>query len=355
MNINRVFQVAAETRLLERLSEQEKVCFAGDAEAVDYIRLHPALHGRRRAFDFVALKSGSAVPTAPFKGRVVVAVSTRDEQALSARLRAAWVGTTVLCLFSDVLVNLLAQLELLGRAPRAEAFPNRCYAIITTPRSGSTLLSQLLASTGVAGYPQEHLRLATQTLSCECGFDYVRLLRILAATRATPNGVFGTKLIMHFLEKHQAQRESFEAVARAFKFIKLVRVDRVAQAVSLHLARATGIWHLHDDRTRRIYDEKIGAIRIDQRHIDGVRAMYNEICREEALMVELFDRWRIAPMLVKYEQLMAYPEVEIGRVTDFLGIDEPYNHQAHRTTSKRLRSNINKGLADAYRQEYGSD
>jgi LPS sulfotransferase NodH len=78
-------------------------------------------------------------------------------------------------------------------APQAGTFPERVYAIVTTPRSGSTL---------------------------------------------------------RILEKHRPRGENFGAVARAFKFIDLVRMNRVVQAVSLHMAQTTGIWHVHNDQIR---------------------------------------------------------------------------------------------------------
>ncbi len=347
MNIAEIFQKTTETRLLERLAEHRGLCFAGDAHTLDFLRSHPSLQGK--PVEFAVFEPESRPPAG---SQTLIAVSTSDEGALKTRIADTW-GVAPLRLFGDVLVNLLAERDLLEPAPAPGPFPDRAYAIVTTPRSGSTLLSQMLASTGVAGQPKEHLRLPTQTLSRECGFDYIRLLRILAAERATPNRVFGTKLIVHFLEKHQPHGEDFGAVARAFKFINLVRMDRVAQAVSLHLAQSTGIWHVHNDQTRKVYDEKIKAIRIDQGHIDGVRAMHTEIRREEGSMAEIFDRWSIEPMLVEYERLSAEPQREIARVMDFIGVHEPYNYQERKTTSRKLRSDINQRLADAYRQAYG--
>jgi LPS sulfotransferase NodH len=351
MNIEEIFGKIAETRLLERLAAHKHLCFAGDADLVDYLRGQASLGGGggRR---FLVLEAGQTTLEPPPKAQALIALSRRDESAVQRRLRQVS-ALPVFRLFDDILVNLLTERDLLQTAPEAPPFPARCYAILTTPRSGSTLLSQLLASTGVGGRPREHLRLPTQTLSRECGFDYVRLLRILAAQRATSNGVFGTKLIAHFLEKHRVKGLPFDEVAKAFRFVSLVRVDRVSQAVSLHVAQSTGIWHVHDDRTRKVYAERLQAIQVDRAHIDGVRAMYNEIRREEGWMAQFLDRWSIRPLLVEYEALYADPDVQVKRVLEFLGIDDPYALQPRKTTSKQLRSDINQRLGAAYREAYG--
>src|ERR1700759_375295 len=41
--------------------------------------------------------------------------------------------------------------------------PNRAYLVCATPRSGSTLLCELLRSTGVAGRPLEHFEVLRAT------------------------------------------------------------------------------------------------------------------------------------------------------------------------------------------------
>src|ERR671917_2586077 len=87
-----------------------------------------------------------------------------------------------------------------------------CYLVLATPRSGSTLLGQGLQATGLAGDPKEFFghkmsfwmeRWRTPTLSA-----YAARLR---QVRATPNGVFGAKLLyrqllhLESLARHQPE------------------------------------------------------------------------------------------------------------------------------------------------------
>src|SRR5262249_15586129 len=86
-------------------------------------------------------------------------------------------------------------------SPENDFPPTACrfkYLICSTPRSGSTLLSTGLASTGRAGRPLEYL---SQPYGVVFKERNGRLLlpeywRFLVTRRTTPNGVFGMK--MHF-------------------------------------------------------------------------------------------------------------------------------------------------------------
>src|SRR5215213_1388408 len=71
-----------------------------------------------------------------------------------------------------------------------------CYLVLATPRSGSTLLGQGLQASGLAGDPKEFFghkmsfwmeRWQTPTLPA--------FIVHLRQARATPNGVFGAKLL----------------------------------------------------------------------------------------------------------------------------------------------------------------
>src|SRR6476660_7881628 len=104
--------------------------------------------------------------------------------------------------------------------------PDHTYLVCATPRSGSTLLCELLSATGVAGRPQEYFEdlQATgrprQPRQYFDGLDAPEALELLAPTEpgaarlpgafaarfpevlaagTTPNGVFGAKLMWGYL------------------------------------------------------------------------------------------------------------------------------------------------------------
>src|SRR3954471_20919580 len=104
--------------------------------------------------------------------------------------------------------------------------PEQSYLVAATPRSGSTLLCELLASTGVAGRPAEHFEalqatgLPRQPREYFDGVDAPEVLDLLAPTQpgapvtpeafrrtydaalrdgTTPNGVFASKVMWGYL------------------------------------------------------------------------------------------------------------------------------------------------------------
>src|ERR1051325_5938804 len=74
------------------------------------------------------------------------------------------------------------------------------YFICATPRSGSTLLCELLSLTGVAGNPNEWMLpltepLAREMFGIERGFEDPPYRSELKAKGCTSNGVFAAKLM----------------------------------------------------------------------------------------------------------------------------------------------------------------
>src|SRR3954454_55059 len=141
----------------------------------------------------------------------------------------------------------------------------RAYLVCATPRSGSTLLCELLKGTGVAGCPQEYFETLRSTGyprqprqyfegvpevqallppvdpgTPEAEFDWDGVLR--AGT--TPDGVFGAKVMWAHLEDlwPRLGGRALEDVLPRLRFVRVARADRVAQAVSLWIAIQTQRW-----------------------------------------------------------------------------------------------------------------
>ena len=168
--------------------------------------------------------------------------------------------------------------------------PTSSYLICTTPRSGSTFLSEALASTGVAGRPEEYFQQLADTgqprrpvdylgeeiaaadlpeafsapegdFRVELMFDPRRFASFgdyatwVIGTATTSNGVFGAKIMSVYVDglaeglRHAlgdgapgATHEVLAAALPRLRYIRLVRSDKVKQAVSLWRAIQTGAW-----------------------------------------------------------------------------------------------------------------
>jgi trehalose 2-sulfotransferase len=157
--------------------------------------------------------------------------------------------------------------------------------VCATQRSGSTLLCELLKATGVCGVPEEFFQhfmdtgLADQPAQYLAGVEDPEVLALIppldpgapedgfdfeAVRRrgTTPNGVFAAKVMWSHLpdlERRLAGR-TLEDVFGPLRYVRVVREDKVRQAVSLWTAIQTQAWRAGDPvRTEPVYS--FGAIR----------------------------------------------------------------------------------------------
>jgi LPS sulfotransferase NodH len=137
--------------------------------------------------------------------------------------------------------------------------PSRSYVICTLPRSGSYLLCDLLSQTDYLGYPAEYYDDANRSyydrlIGAEKARDYNIVFDYAMRIGATPNGMFGAKVLWHQLQhlKQAFQRcgsytdwqptEIIHRLLPAPRYIHLIRRDKLRQAVSYCRAMDTGIW-----------------------------------------------------------------------------------------------------------------
>ena len=331
MKLAHVFQAVEETRFLKQLSSYEKLFFIGDAEPIAYIR---RFFSDRLVSDHNYYYDLSANQLSDLKDisqleryQAVIIVSLSDEDALFNKVKQQLGQRThppIVSLFSDIFINLLCHRTLLRSASIVPRKPQISYAIATTPRSGSTYLCNLLESTNIAGYPSEHLRFAAQELSRHCNFNYLKLLDNLMTHRITSNGVFGTKLISHFLFELQHTEPDFSQIFKSIdKFILLVRKDKLAQAVSLVIAQKTEVWHLNGSAKNISYESKLKNIEINDALLDNVAQKLNFINKQETRLKKTLANHKKKPLTVVYEDILEDANLQIKRILDFLAIAKP--------------------------------
>jgi trehalose 2-sulfotransferase len=247
--------------------------------------------------------------------------------------------------------------------------PSRGYLLCCLPRTGSTLLAEALAGTGVAGRPLEYFNPFEQEkpwmreiLGDSSMVD--GLSKILIAG-ATPNGWFGAKV--HWIgfrylgmtingEWNDSEREVSHQLLRSrlpsllpptvarellrsrfselswqqtacallrsrlseLRFVWLKRQNMVARAISHFRARRTGIWFQHHPLSRgsEVPDEQV--------HDSDLAEIHNLYCLgsfEEESWWRFFQKYEISPHCVIYEELVTDYEPTVRRVLGFLGIE----------------------------------
>ena len=216
------------------------------------------------------------------------------------------------------------------------------YLILATPRSGSTLLGQGLQASGLAGDPKEFFghkmpfwmeRWRTPSLAAYAAR--------LSQTRATPNGVFGAKLLYRQLlhleslarqEPALAELPLAEILDRLFPNLHLVwvtREDKVRQAISWFKARQTGIWGQDQGqsapklgRAWRLGDEPLqpGELAFDY---DGIAALLRQAEAEDAAIGQFCTTSGAEPFRVVYEEFTPRYEETILALLRWLGVTPP--------------------------------
>ena len=217
-----------------------------------------------------------------------------------------------------------------------------CYLVLATPRSGSTLLGQGLQASGLAGEPKEFFghkmafwmeQWRTPTLTTYASR--------LSQARATPNGVFGAKLLYRQLlqleslarqEPDLAPIPLPEILDRIFPNLHLVwvsRNDKVRQAISWFKARQTGVWGQDQGqsapklgRAWRLGDEPLqpGELAFDY---DGIAALMRQTEAEDAAIGQFFATSGIEPFSVVYEEFTPRYEETILALLRWLGLTPP--------------------------------
>lgn len=188
----------------------------------------------------------------------------------------------------------------------------RGYVICGEPRSGSNLLCQALASTGLLGRPLDYFHAAG--LRAKGWSDYPaereRQLDMLLSHGATPNGVYGFKLFS----------VRFDAISGlgwadrlpALHFVHLERLDLLGQAISDLRSCQTGQY--------RAGSAPCATARYDRRAIARRLAM---LARGQARWRAYFARNGIAPLHLRYEEVAADPQAAAEAVAALVGVTEP--------------------------------
>ncbi len=216
---------------------------------------------------------------------------------------------------------------------------SRTYVIASTPRTGSTLLCRALWATGCAGAPKEYLNpMQVRDWEVRLGARSSRLLHLplrgpllalagrrswsdarfaahLARVRArrSGGGWFGLKLHRHHFEQwFVLPGRAPEAFLGPITWIRIVRADREAQAVSWARALQTGRWAAHE---RGWLPPVYSARRI--------AACLRRIARDEAAWDAWFAARDVRPQVVTYEALAADRRAAVRGVLAALGVAPP--------------------------------
>jgi LPS sulfotransferase NodH len=223
------------------------------------------------------------------------------------------------------------------------------YCILSSPRSGSTLLGRVLHGTGKAGDPQEYfnppLLQVERERSGQSDMGMNEFLRRMERRRTSPNGVFGMK--MHYSQMLGAFRaknpnENMLKMLRGFNaLIWIRRRDRIGQGISQAIAMRTNVWSSEDGRFRRVESPQIHPFEC----LNAMRL----VCHDDAGWERVLARARLPVLQVWYEDLVSDYESQVRRVLTHLSIadavesipDKPLERQAGALNDQLRSSTLN--------------
>jgi LPS sulfotransferase NodH len=247
--------------------------------------------------------------------------------------------------------------------------PSSSYLVCATPRSGSTLLCEALKSTGVAGVPEEYfealrhsgrprrpqeyfvgaqdrtiLRHLGEHASMEGRpgrsplwdrHDYEPFLHWALEQGTTPNGVFGAKLMWGYfgdfvslLREIPAYREVpiQELLPEVFpdlRYVRVVRANKVRQAVSLWKAVQTATWSAEDQEQESV-DDADTSNGLGPRlkfHFRAIEHLLEQVLAHEACWDAFFEHCGTQPHVVVYEDFVDSYEETAMEVLRYLGVE----------------------------------
>ncbi len=270
--------------------------------------------------------------------------------------------------------------------------PTCSYLICATPRSGSTLLCEALTNTGIAGYPKEYfeaLKVTGQPMRPKDYFttlnnpgftgmleelsenhhastistpvarpDYAHYLAHVLEEGTTANGVFGAKVMWGYLDdfvsnlrdipayKELPVPDLFSTVFPNLHYLRVVRKDKVSQAVSLWKAIQT--WRWREDEIATSSNGIEHQKRELQFQFELVDHLVRQIEEHELAWERFFDAAGIEPYRVVYEDLADNYEATALKILRYLGVTLPENHRFAARQMKRQADTLSEEWVRRY-------
>lgn len=258
------------------------------------------------------------------------------------------------------------------------------YIVAATPRSGSTLLCELLKATGIAGRPNEDfqaLRITSRSRQPRQYFDddhgpFVAHLaetdpgipetaddfrKKLADSRdnsTTANGVYGTKVMWGYFGD-LAERlatlpgladaslpDALEATFPNLRFVQIRRENKVGQAISLWTAVQTQTWRDEGDGGAPPVEPFYDFAAID--HLVKLQTDH-----EDAWTAWLAEH-DFPVKTVVYEELAKDPQAHVKGVIEWLGIPGAETAEVPPPKMRKQSNGRSAEWAQRYRDELAS-
>jgi LPS sulfotransferase NodH len=260
------------------------------------------------------------------------------------------------------------------------------YLVCATPRSGSTLLCEALAVTGVAGRPYEFFEALPTTGIPRRPLDYLEGLDDPAALAlvadapphrpppysdlrgirryaqhlerarrlgTTPNGVFGAKIMWAHLEPLAAQtageygglelRDLLRALFDDPRYVWVRRGDTIRQAVSLWRAMQTQTWRAENDSSQDGHEPRYS--------FPALRHLVELLTAQDAAWERFFANSGSHVLALSYEDVAADLGGALEQTLGHIGVTAPPGEPAPAAPTRRQADEVSDAWVAAYARD----
>ncbi|GAB4170316.1 MAG: Stf0 family sulphotransferase [Terrimicrobiaceae bacterium] len=232
--------------------------------------------------------------------------------------------------------------------------PRRCYLVCATARSGSNLLTDGLHGTRLAGRPKQFfLPKFESEYAAKLGLEgagFAEYVQGVIDRSATSNEVFGFKLMAWYLEEFLGRlREAYpcappsshQLLGKVFprlKYVRIIRRNKLRQAISKARALQTGLWKVQEGNASRAepgFDP------------DLIGKCLAEVVDDDRVWDAFFHGAGVEPMVVEYEQLCSDYDATVRSTLEFIGVRIPSHTRIDMATIKQ-----SDAMSDAWEKLY---
>jgi len=188
------------------------------------------------------------------------------------------------------------------------------YAILTTQRTGSSLLDEIIRNTKEFGTPREYLlsyrNYSNKVLLTDNSLeDFFRELFV-------ETDYFGIKIMKNQFDQDIRTYDRLMELLPEGRFIFLFRENILHQAISWHLAELTNTW-------KGPYPDFYQST--DQVDLMDIWNKYFQIKKWNSEWADFLALHQLDFMEVTYEALIENPDKQIGRIANFLGSNKKFS------------------------------
>ena len=233
--------------------------------------------------------------------------------------------------------------------------PIKSFLICATNRSGSFLLCEALKNTGIAGNPEEYFWRGDEPFWKERWgvSDYGDYLKKAIEQGTSSNGVFGAKIMWGYFDDFVGKLKQIpiyqqidlpSLLPKVFPnlhYVRIIRRDKVRQAISFWRAIEANIWAWSSD-------EIPAAEKVPTFNYEAIDALKREIIAHEAAWANYFGLCQVEPLVIVYEELVLEYEETARKVLRFLDIPVPPNLVFAPRKMKRQADALTEAWVQAY-------